>query len=546
MFALAFLIGIYGNIILVLGLSGFLNSNFIYAVSILMLAVSVVYFREEILGSFRQIKTKKLFDNLIFKGKFPLLTILLLIVQLIINLIGALSPELAFDALWYHLTLPKIYLLNNSIFHIPGGLLYYSDMPKLTELIYTLPLALGSEVYAKIIHLIFGVLTSVAIYKISRKFIDRNFSLIAVLIFYGNLVVAWQSTTAYVDLSRTFFEVMALWGFVQWLQTKKRAWLIESAALLGLAMSVKILAVFSLFIFSGLIFLKKDYLKEKIKNLAVLWMLSFLIISPWLIFSYINTGNPIYPFFGSIVKFNSFSLNFLNPINFISEMWKMFIKSSDPISPIYLIFLPIIFTKFSRFNKSFKNIALYLIFAVIGWYFVEFNGNNIPEIKGGTRFIMPYLPAFSILISFIIFNLKRESIQRNLAVLFVIIISISTLFFRGYASLKDLPYIFGRESKGEFLSKHLNFAYGDFYDTDSFFKKNIKNTDSVLLIGFHNLYYVDFPFIDESWVKKNDRFNYIAVKDTIIPKRFQAWSLIYFNPKTQVQLFSAGGQKWNY
>jgi len=546
MFALAFLIGIYGNIILVLGLSGFLNNNSIYAASILMLVVSVVYFREEILGFIRQIKIKKIFDNRIFKGKFPLLIIVLLIVQLIINLIGALSPELAFDALWYHLTLPKIYLLNNSIFHIPGGLLYYSDMPKLTELIYTLPLSLGSEVYAKIIHLIFGVLTSVAIYKISRKFIDRNFSLIAVLIFYGNLVVAWQSTTAYVDLSRTFFEVMALWGFVQWLETKKRAWLIESAALLGLAMSVKILSVFSLFIFSGLILLKKDYLKEKIKNLAVLWFFSFLIVSPWLIFSYVNTGNPVYPFFGSIAKFNSFSLTFLNPINFISEMWRMFVKSSDPISPIYLIFLPVIFIKFSQFNRSLKNIALYLIFAIIGWYFVEFNGNNIPEIKGGTRFIMPYLPAFSILISFIIFNLKKESIKRSLAVLLVIIISISTLFFRGYASLKDLPYIFGRESKGEFLSKHLNFAYGDFYDTDSFFKRNIKNTDNVLLIGFHNLYYVDFPFIDESWVKKGDKFNYIAVKNTIIPKRFQTWSLIYFNSLTKVQLFSAGGQEWTY
>ncbi len=33
----------------------------------------------------------------------------LLVIQVIINLIGALGPELGFDALWYHLTIPKIY-----------------------------------------------------------------------------------------------------------------------------------------------------------------------------------------------------------------------------------------------------------------------------------------------------------------------------------------------------------------------------------------------------------------------------------------------------
>ena len=49
-------------------------------------------------------------------NKLELVLIVILLTQGIINLIGALGPELGFDALWYHLTLPKIYLSEGKIF----------------------------------------------------------------------------------------------------------------------------------------------------------------------------------------------------------------------------------------------------------------------------------------------------------------------------------------------------------------------------------------------------------------------------------------------
>jgi len=59
---------------------------------------------------------------------------ILIVLQAFVNIIGVFGPELAFDALWYHLTLPKLYLVHHSIFFIPGGLLYYSGMPKIAEM----------------------------------------------------------------------------------------------------------------------------------------------------------------------------------------------------------------------------------------------------------------------------------------------------------------------------------------------------------------------------------------------------------------------------
>jgi len=58
-------------------------------------------------------------------------------------------------------------------------------------------------------------------YKLSRKFFNPVISWIAVVVFYSNLVVGWESITAYIDLTRTFFEILALWGFINWWENQR-------------------------------------------------------------------------------------------------------------------------------------------------------------------------------------------------------------------------------------------------------------------------------------------------------------------------------------
>ena len=210
MFQAAILIGIYSYIIFALGLLGLLYKNTIILVTIIFI-VSVFLSRKSLLTIVLHSMveyTSKIFEinsisklkKVISKDKLRSLLTFLLLVQIVINLIGALAPERAFDALWYHLTIPKLYLQSHSIYHIPGGLLYYSDMPKLVEMIYTAALAFGSEITAKMIHYFFGVLSLITIFLLGKKYLSQKTALISVLIFYSNPVVSWQSTTAFVDL----------------------------------------------------------------------------------------------------------------------------------------------------------------------------------------------------------------------------------------------------------------------------------------------------------------------------------------------------------
>ncbi len=174
MFALAVSIGILSYVLMGLGLVGWLNNTTITISALVFLITSPLWFPSPKLGE----GTKR-------RGIF---LFVILLIQSLINLIGALGPELGFDALWYHLPIPQIWLAQHKITFLDGDL-YYSGLPKLIDMLYVYP-------FSQLIHFSFGILTLIVIYKLSRKYLDEKYSLLACIIFYSNLVVGWQSITA--------------------------------------------------------------------------------------------------------------------------------------------------------------------------------------------------------------------------------------------------------------------------------------------------------------------------------------------------------------
>lgn len=543
MFALAILIGIYSYGIFILGLLGLLYPVVIFVFSIFFLVLAALYFRKNMLGVVGDIREIR---EAVRRGMLSRVLLSFLVASVVVNLVGALGPETGFDALWYHLTLPKLYLYFHTIVHIPGHILHYSDMPKLTEILYVVALSLQGETLAKIIHFFFGILSVVALYKLARLFLPVTFSLLAAAVFYSNLVVGWESITAYVDLTRTFFEILALLGIILYISRNDKKLLYESAVMLGLAVTTKLLAIGSLLPLCLIIIWYGIKNKSKVKNIISSTLLYIFIVilipMPWFVFSFIHTGSPIYPFFSTVFE-PQVPLSLVNPVNMLQDIYMLFTKAADPISPLYLMAIPLVIFSFRRYNTPRKMIFLYSLVALLVWY--------ITPQTGGGRFILPYLPAFSLIAAFVIegiftarFRYKKIAIAVTSAT--VILVLLISLVYRGVANMKYIPVIVGSESKQHFLTDNLNFSFGDFYDTDGYFQKTITNRDRVLLYGFHNLYYVDFPFIDASWVQKGNTFNYIAVQDGELPERFRYWSLIYYNPITNVRLYTFNKQTWIY
>ncbi|MBU1322537.1 hypothetical protein KKE48_02855 [Patescibacteria group bacterium] len=225
---------------------------------------------------------------------------ILLIVQILVNLVGALGPELGFDALWYHLTEAKLFLAHRSLAPIPGNLLYWSGLPRLGEIIYMfLP--------GKLVHWAFGVLCAFLIYRLA--------GIAAALLFYSTLLVGWLSTSAYVDLITTAFLLAAVY-----FQKLKRILFIILASAVKLQALVYGLAI-----------------------TLIPW--GILGILPFALINFIATGNPVYPFlenFGFEQEwfFNGFAY-------WLSRPLRLFFDPAYRVGPLILI----IFLLRPRFSK---------------------------------------------------------------------------------------------------------------------------------------------------------------------------------------------------
>ena len=399
MFVLAVSLAILSYTLMGLGLLGILSNETILIVAIIYLSTSPLWFPSPKLGEGTKRRGIFLFG--------------ILLIQALINLIGALGPELGFDALWYHTTIPKIWLANHKITFL-GGDYYYSGLPKLIDMLYVYP-------GAQLIHFSFGILTLLVIYKLARKYLDSFGALLACIIFYSNLAVGWQSITAYIDLGRTFFEILALYLFVN----KKY---LQTAVVLGLAISTKILALGSVGIFLFL-------------GLPIAYCLvPFLIVSPWLIFNYLSTGNPIYPIFSGYQIDWNFSINIL--------------RLADPINPIYVMVLPFLITppfpplklRGGTEEGDIRTLIIYCVLSFIVWF--------LTPHTGGGRFLMPYLPAWSILVA-IVTEQQSDKVTKKFLIIMIIILALVSIGYRGIANAKYIPYLLGSQTRREFLDKYL-------------------------------------------------------------------------------------------
>jgi len=512
LFSIAILIGIYSYFVFFAGLFGNLNKSVIGASLIIIFAAILVFlfvYKESVVSIYIQAK----------KNSFYFLILLFCIS---VNLIGVIGPELGFDALWYHLVIPKLFIEWESINFIRGGLLYYSAMPKLVDMLYIPALMFGNELTVKFIHFLFGILTTVVTYKIANLFLDKKWSYLAAVVFYSNLVVGWMSITGYIDLGRAFFGTLSIYSFLLFYKTKDFRYFFLSSILAGFEVATKFLGFSTLIsLVLAYVFFIDGRMFLKIKNIILYVLISVAVVTPWLIFSYISTNHLFYPFFTDIYPSGVSILSF-NPLLILKDTIGLFLFSADPISPIYLIFLPIIVFHFKSSSKNIKLLIFILAINLLIWNFVP---------QKNSRFIIPYLPIFSVLAIWGL-SVSTKNLQK-IGYIFLYFTFILNIIYRGVANFKYVPVILVLESKKEFLVQNLNFDFGDYLDVENKVERIVKD-EKVLIKGIHNLYYVDFSFDHESWAK-GDNYSYILTRGELEDKN--GYNLIYIDLITNTYLY---------
>ena len=216
-----------------------------------------------------------------------------------VNLLGALAPDTIWDAHSYHLYLPKQWLAAGQMVHIPYNV--YSAWPLNLSVIYALEMSLiDGSLLPQLTHFSLGILSTLLIYSYVRPRYGGVAASFASLIFYSIPVMAWLSGTAISDLGVSYFALFSVVGFLHWSESEEPGWLYLAAGGAGLVMGAKLTGLFALALLVTSIFyrglLRREPARRMVYQASLVSLIAITLALPWYLKSYIQTGNPIFPF----------------------------------------------------------------------------------------------------------------------------------------------------------------------------------------------------------------------------------------------------------
>jgi hypothetical protein len=366
-----------------------------------------------------------------------------------------------------------------------------------------------NDIAPKFIHFAFALGTGLLIYLYLKKRLSRNWGLLGVIIFVTTPIVVRLSASAYIDLGMTFFTTGSILSFVKWRDSgyNQLKWLIISSCCMGIALGSKYNALIAWFFLTLMV--TYGYAKDTHKQLPALrysvifFAITALVACPWYVKNYILTGNPFYPLFesffglidheggkgsalGAIVQGRGMGFFQRRQMMYGESFWetllipvRMFFQGKDDsyqyfhgvLNPILVVFLP-----FSMINKDFRKDKIFFV-AFSGFFIIMSFFLTAKQV----RYILPAIPFLAILavmgIENIVHNLLHPTLQshrqlegklRTLHFAFLWAAYIITICVVGvllifnlcylksqFANIQPLEYILNKESRQDFLNRHL-------------------------------------------------------------------------------------------
>lgn len=230
------------------------------------------------------------------KGIGPGVTAVGLII-LLFALPTAFMPPFSYDALLYHLAVPKMFVEQHRFVIVPT--IAQASFPFTIEMLYTLCLLFGSEAGAALLHLCFGVLTALAIWSFAARWFSARAAWFAVAAFLSASEVTHWAPAADIDLALTCYCFLALAAIFVWLSARQYAVLVLGAAMAGIALGIKYTAADTLVVLVVLILSAGGWRPKRLRQATMpascLAAVALLVASPWYLKNALIFHDPFYP-----------------------------------------------------------------------------------------------------------------------------------------------------------------------------------------------------------------------------------------------------------
>lgn len=234
------------------------------------------------------------------------LLVVALLICVVANFIGGLAPISFIDALTYHVFEAREFLRAGRLIELKHT--WQSYQPMSVEMLYTLALGLFDDRLVPLIDWALGVLALFSTLALGRRLGGPLVGLLAAAIFYCTAMVAWESTSCFIELGIAAGGAMSLLALLRWSDTDEWAWLVVAGLAAGFAAGCKLTAAqMPLDLCLALLYLTRKSersFRHILIAAAAFASIAVAIVLPWYVRSYLLTGNPFYPFLPSIFGSN--------------------------------------------------------------------------------------------------------------------------------------------------------------------------------------------------------------------------------------------------
>jgi hypothetical protein len=388
-----------------------------FPVSVGVLLLGWLLLWRNALGWFRQFRrAKAIWKQCDWFGKtLAGITGLLLLYQLCL----ALAPAYQWDALTYHLQIPRQYLAAGRIFFIPEN--PYWGHPQLVEMLYTFAMAFHRTQTAAVLGWGVGVLFLLGLFDLtqSQQTGSPEESAASGSVARRTITAGWVTITAvmagftfrsllswsYTDLFSALFGLAAISTFFAWLDQRQPRWFLWTGLFCGLALGTKWTAgLLPVGLFLAALLYRKSRALSFGQWLLAGWIL-ILTVSPWLLKNWIFTGSPLFPYFWPTPWVDAARLAAANRPLETAALWQNLLAPlastwtgiegavgfSADLGPLLLLFcVPGLW----RQRRTPQALSL-IILLVLAWIALAFGSLKF-EYLMQTRIYYALLPAFAI------------------------------------------------------------------------------------------------------------------------------------------------------
>ncbi|MCM2268007.1 MAG: glycosyltransferase family 39 protein [Elusimicrobiales bacterium] len=446
-----------------------------------------------------------------FRPLFPdLLAMVLLGGALLLNLAAALSPEIFYDSLVYHLAVPNFYAIKGRLADMPYNL--YSNLFLLHGMLYSAGLLLRDEMVPKLVNYAAGLLSLAAVLGIGRRWFSPRAGLWAGLIFYTvthAMLASWSSGTEWL---LTLFAVCSLAAALRHEPGEYR-FLLLAAFLSGCGMAVKTTGLFPA-VGTGLVLLWRSRLDRgaALRAALVFVLVAALPVLPWLVKNWLYRGNPFFPFLTSVfglsgadpAKLSAFMVETRQMGAVQLKAWLLHpwnvtmgaLPNSQYFTPLFLALLPLLFLL-----EPVGTLPLWLYF-LCGWLLWSFASTMV-------RFLMPAYPAAALLIAAALEGEGRPALKKTLYYLSLLACALS-LYWAGiifYSQGRWRP-VFGVISRDAYLSDTQPTYPYSHYAALRFINEKLPPGAKTLIIGDARSFYLKKDFVVSSVFDKTPIVEY--------------------------------------